>query len=78
MNDEDFLALQKGIAAANVQDITFKQIASKKTSKLKREWIGLTRDEMVKIYGDTKNSIGFYSLEKYVLAVETLLKVKNT
>jgi len=44
----------------------------------KREWVGLTDEEMMELYIGLKSVAGFYSLEKYARSVEAKLKEKNT
>jgi hypothetical protein len=43
----------------------------------KKEWQGLTDEEMMQIYVALKSVAGFYSLEKYARAIEAKLKEKN-
>ena len=44
----------------------------------KKEWVGLTDEEMMQIYVALKSVVGFYSVEKYARAIEAKLKEKNS
>jgi hypothetical protein len=44
----------------------------------KREWVGLTDEEMMELYIGLKCVAGFYSLGRYARSVEAKLKEKNT
>jgi len=43
----------------------------------KKEWQGLTDEEMMQLYIELKSVAGFYSLEKYGRSIEAKLKEKN-
>jgi hypothetical protein len=44
----------------------------------KREWVGLTGDEMKKTWYEMQNIMGWYSFEEIAKAIEAKLKEKNT
>jgi len=44
----------------------------------KREWVGLTADEMKKTWYEMQNIMGWYSFEEIAKAIEAKLKEKNT
>jgi hypothetical protein len=44
----------------------------------KREWIGLTDDEMKKTWYEMQNIMGWYSFQEISKAIEAKLKEKNT
>ena len=44
----------------------------------KREWIGLTDEEMKKTWYEMQNIMGWYSFEEIAKAIEIKLKEKNT
>jgi pyruvate/2-oxoglutarate dehydrogenase complex dihydrolipoamide dehydrogenase (E3) component len=43
----------------------------------KREWVGLTEEEMKKTWYEMKNIMGWYSFEEIARAIEAKLKEKN-
>jgi hypothetical protein len=43
----------------------------------KREWVGLTDDEMKKTWYEMQNIMGWYSFEEIAKAIEAKLKEKN-
>ena len=43
----------------------------------KREWIGLTEEEMKKTWYEMQNIMGWYSFEEIAKAIEAKLKEKN-
>ena len=43
----------------------------------KREWVGLTENEMKKTWYEMQNIMGWYSFEKIAKAIEAKLKEKN-
>ena len=43
----------------------------------KREWVGLTEDEMKKTWYEMQNIMGWYSFEEIAKAIEAKLKAKN-
>ena len=43
-----------------------------------REWVGLTDDELKKIWYDMKHLIGWYSFQESALATEAKLKERNS
>ena len=44
----------------------------------KREWVGLTEEEMKKTWYEMQNIMGWYSFEEIAKAIEIKLKEKNT
>ena len=43
----------------------------------KREWVGLTEEEMKKTWYEMKNIMGWYSFEEIARAIEAKLKEKK-
>ena len=43
----------------------------------KREWVGLTDEEMKKTWYEMQNIMGWYSFEEIAKAIEVKLKEKN-
>ena len=43
----------------------------------KREWVGLTEEELKKTWYEMKNIMGWYSFEEIAKAIEAKLKEKN-
>jgi hypothetical protein len=43
----------------------------------KREWVGLTDDEMKKTWYEMQNIMGWYSFEEIAKAIEAKLREKN-
>ena len=43
----------------------------------KREWVGLTEEEMKKTWYEMQNIMGWYSFEEIAKAIEVKLKEKN-
>jgi hypothetical protein len=43
----------------------------------KREWVGLTEEEMKKTWYEMQNIMGWYSFEEIAKAIEAKLKEKN-
>ena len=43
----------------------------------KREWVGLTEEEMKKTWYEMQNTMGWYSFEEIAKAIEAKLKEKN-
>jgi hypothetical protein len=43
----------------------------------KREWVGLTEEEMKKTWYEMQNIMGWYSFEEIARAIEAKLKEKN-
>jgi hypothetical protein len=43
-----------------------------------RPWVGLTDEEIMRTYADTKSVAGFYNAERFARGIEAKLKEKNT